>query len=383
MRVVGDLLRFEDCPLRYRVHGIGRWAEVDAADAPRLSGTLVHGALNNAGTACRPVSAGGEGLPANESVATRAIAVARRLVDAISPREKRSATLQYALDGAEAIARRTILDLGPHVFPFLTATEQRHAATRRHIVDHHGEVGRHKRLRNVERFEVSGVLDAFVGDIVPKPDGTWLQALIFGAMTHPTDAPTTAMIDYKLARRPTAVAGAASGELAPERSLGAHEFQVAAYASIRDRFVPGRACVGIVIYLSDLFPEGNLHGDAALKSRPEEADGASTTASGASSTGRHVIGARLQHATSVVELDAKAIAQATARIDRIGAEIETCAEREAASVPWRRAWPARRSALCGTCDVRPICPQWQDDRAASPAMPLARRGYSDGEPEDA
>jgi hypothetical protein len=75
------------------------------------------------------------------------------------------------------------------------------------------------------------------------------------------------------------------------------------------------------------------------------------------------------------------IAEATARIDRIAAAIEACAEHEAASVPPRLAWPTRRSALCGDCDVRPMCPEWQD-AGESMSGGAPKLGYAQGELDD-
>jgi hypothetical protein len=381
LRVAGDLLRFEACPLRYRLHGVGAWPEADADASPRLAGTLVHAALDHAGTACRPRAAGGEGLPPNDDVALQAIAEARRLVDAVSPRANRSVALNRALGDAERLARRTILELGPFLFPHLTATEQRVAATRQHLHRPSDERGRQRRLRNVERFEVSGVLDAVVAGIVPDPDGAPIAALIHGALRQVSTRPIGAVIDYKLARRPHVTQQDQQGEGTTGDQLGSHAFQVAAYACIRNDFLIEHVQVGIVIYLYDLFPELDPLGASTSGSDLNTGRYALADDTGETPRQAQSIGSRLQRAASVVVLDENVFAEATARIDRLGAAIEACAEREAASVPPRLAWPARRSEFCGTCDVQPMCPEWQD--VAWDAQPVRHQWeYDDGEPED-
>ena len=381
LRVAGDLLQYEACPLRYRMHGVGAWPEADAEDAPRLAGTLVHAALDHAGTACRPTAAGGQGLPINEVAASRAVESGQRLVDAISPRAIRSDALQGALDVAATLARCTVLNLGPHLFPFLAATEQRIAATRRHVIDLHVEGGGYRRLRKVERFEVSGVLDALATGLVPDPDGDPFAALIHGAFKQPGVGPIDAVIDYKLARRPHASVVGSRGVASGRSDLEAHAFQAAAYACIRDRFAAGRPHVGIVIYLRDLFPELDSRRDGQSGLGLAAGRGAISDAELRAMGDAMSVAARLHRASTVVELDDDVIAEATARIDRIGAAIEACAEHEAASVPPRLAWPTRRSALCGECDVRPMCPEWQDT-GESVGRNMARMGYAQGEPDE-
>ena len=381
LRVAGDLLRFESCPLRYRLHGVAGWPEADAEAAPRLAGTLVHAALDHAGTACRPRNAGGEGLPIDDDAASRALASARRLVDALSPRAGRSDALHASLDAAAAIARRTILDLGPYLFPHLTATEQRLAATRLHLDASIGEDGDRRRLRNVERFEVSGVLDAAASGLLPDPDGGPFESLIHGALNRPIERPVGAVIDYKLARRPR---HAEQGRSKPDTgavSLEAHAFQVAAYACIRDRFAVNDVLVGVVIYLYDLFPE--LDPRAGNADAPDVAVGEGRPVDGVDlpSHDARSISARLHRASAVVVIDEAAVSEATARIDHIGAAIEACAEREAASLPPRLAWPTRRSEICGECDVRPMCPEWQDAEGDG-ARSQYPQGYGQGEPDD-
>ena len=379
LRVAGDLLRFEACPLRYRLHGVGAWPEADAEDAPRLAGILVHAALDHAGTACRPRGAGGEGMPVDEFTASHALASASRLVDAVSPRTSRTEALQASLDASAAIARRTILDLGPHLFPFLTTTEQRLAATRLHADGAVDEDVARRRLRKVERFEVSGILDAAASGIVPSPDGGPLASLLHGAIERKSDRPLDAVIDYKLARRPRVITDGPHG--ADAETLRAHAFQVAAYACIRDRFAVSGGQVGIVIYLYDLFPELDSGRDMAHATEPniDHIPIAETVRDRLSDA--QSISARLYRASSVIVLDDRVVAEATARIDRIGAAIETCAEREAASVPPRLAWPTRRSDRCGECDVHPMCPAWQDTMFNG--LPARHRlGYRQGELED-
>ena len=379
LRVAGDLLRFEACPLRYRLHGVGAWPEADAEDAPRLAGILVHAALDHAGTACRPRGAGGEGMPVDEFTASHALASASRLVDAVSPRTSRTEALQASLDASAAIARRTILDLGPHLFPFLTTTEQRLAATRLHADGAVDEDVARRRLRKVERFEVSGILDAAASGIVPGPDGGPLASLLHGAIERKSDRPLDAVIDYKLARRPRVITDGPHG--ADAETLRAHAFQVAAYACIRDRFAVSGGQVGIVIYLYDLFPELDTRRDVAHTFEPIIGSSAITDTVRQQSSDAQSITARLHRASTVIVLDDGVVAEATARIDRIGAAIEACAEREAASVPPRLAWPTRRSELCGECDVRPMCPEWQDTSGHGVLAPH-RSGYGQGEPDD-
>lgn len=381
LRVAGDLLRFEACPLRYRMHGVGAWPEADAEDAPRLAGMLVHAALDHAGTACRPMKAGGQGMPVDAVVASRAVGSGQRLVDAESPRASRSVALQGALDAAATLARRTILILGPHLFPYLAATEQRVAATRRQPDYMPDEVGGSRRLRKVERFEVSGVLDALATGLVPDPDGDPFLALIHGALKQPGVVPVDAVIDYKLARRPRTSEVGSRGATSARGELEAHLFQVAAYARIRDQFAAGRARVGIVIYLNDLLPELDSRHDTQSGPDLGAERGAITDDEWRLLGDAPSVAARLHRASTVIELDDDVIAEATARIDRIAAAIEACAEHEAASVPPRLAWPTRRSALCGDCDVRPMCPEWQD---AGESMPggAPKLGYAQGELDD-
>ena len=381
LTVAGHLLRFESCPLRYRLHGVGAWPEADVDDAPRLAGTLVHAALDHAGTACRPRGAGGEGLPIDDDAASRALESARRVVDALSPRAGRSEALHASLDAAAAIARRTILDLGPYLFPHLTATEQRLSATRLYADASIGEDEGHRRLRNVERFEVLGVLDAAASGLRPDRNGGPFESLIHGVLKRPRERPVGAVIDYKLARRPRQVEQDPSAPDVGAVRLEAHAFQVAAYACIRDRFAVSDVLVGVVIYLYDLFPE--LEPRVGNADAPDLAVGESSLADAVDrpSGDARSISARLHRASAVVVIDEAAVSEATARIDRIGVAIEACAEREAASLPPRLAWPTRRSELCSECDVRPMCPEWQDAEGdGTPAQ--YPQGYGQGEPDD-
>lgn len=383
LRVTGDLVRFEACPLRYRLHAVGGWPEAAAADASRLAGTMVHAALDHAGTACRSIAAGGEGLPVDDEAAGRAVAAARRVIDAVSPRGARPPDLEAALDEAAEIARRTILELGPHLSPLLSATEQRLSATRRHAVESGDESH-----RMVGRFEVAGVLDAVATGI--DPDGTGqISAMVAAAGAHP-DTPIDVVIDYKLARRPRP---GDDGADEIHATTDAHAFQVAAYACLRDRFGPFRPQVGLVIYLRDLIlDEEAMAGVQAEVGGSDDHEDLEPSVAGSVRAWRPGRPApalpfswRLRRATAIVTLDEVALTEATARIDRLATAIKGCTDREAASDPPRRAWPARPSSLCAGCDVRPTCPAWQDRPAVAsdPRRGQPTREPTWGEPEDA
>jgi hypothetical protein len=335
LRVVGDLLRFETCPLRYRLHAVGGWPEADTDDAPRLAGILVHVALDHAGTACRPVASGGAGHPVEEGVADRAIEAARRAIDAISPRARRSPAVETALDEATGVARHLILAAGPELFPVLAATERRLSATRPYV----GPQSAAPRRRRVDRFEISGVLDAITVPIDPQtPKHCAVAAMVakVAGAALPRDEPVEAIIDYKLARRPRAAITTGDDGRGPGDG---YAFQVAAYAALHQRFREPRPLVGLVLYLYDV-----ADADLGAPGAGGIGDGASTATS------------PLERAAQAIPLDVAAIAQATSRIDRLAAGIEACAEREAAGEAPRRAWPARPSGLCARCDLRPVCP---------------------------
>lgn len=326
LAVTSDLLRFDACPLRYRLHAVAGWPEADADEAFRLAGVLVHAALDHAGTSCRPVSAGGEGLPFDEGIVERGIAFARRAVDTRSPRETRPQTHKDTLDGAEAVARRAIQDLGPELFPILAATEEQLSSTRRHPA-----ALLPGRVRRVERFEVVGILDAVMAPVHSSADASGgLTGLVAAAAreVHHSAGPVTAIIDYKAGRR-SAHAPHTLGAGAVETDD--HAFQIACYAAIRARFRDFPVQIGLIIYLEDLL------------------DNVSTLP----------LDRRLARATTVVHLDGPARLAAETRIDGIALEIDACVEREASSLTLRSAWPARTSRLCTRCDLRPMCPAWQ------------------------
>jgi len=263
-------------------------------------------------------------------------------------------------------AERAINMLGPHLFPLISAAEQRVLGTRP-LAALDGMEPRSS------RYALRGVIDV-LGDVIPDPAANNPILASIGEVVPDLDGEFEIIVDYKGARRPRC-AGSREDQ---HWRLG--EWQVQTYAWLRERQPdahPVRA--GILIYVNELSPSITDVGDLQREIRNEETDVVPDAGTPdyyqvqGWQPGAHAQLSdrfKLRRALRVIAVTDESKAHATTEFDRLVAHIERNVALEAQRGSIGAAWRAtcRERDTCSACDFLSFCPN--PVRGADPEAPV-------------
>jgi hypothetical protein len=278
--------------------------------------------------------------------------------------------LQQGKRARSAIARRSayrrayvaVNMLGPHLFPLITAAEQRLTKTR--------DMPEREGNRRASHYILTGIVDVLTNMSMSAEslDNPITRAV--RAACPNLDGDYEVIVDYKSSRRPHLHNG--EGEVDLSWRLG--EWQVKTYAWLRSQQPDApRVAAGVLLYLNELSPSSNdverLRRDIANQKDITDVRPAAgsrdellldLTRSGTRVELSEAF--RLRRAIRVIPIDEttyeSSMAPATQQFDLIVGEIEDHIEREAATGSISQTWThtCQDWQTCVACDFKTFCP---------------------------
>jgi hypothetical protein len=375
--LTGDLLSFSRCELQYRYYN---GSSLPPSRPVQLwYGEFVHGMMEAAYRLWdssratlpfpwpyTPIGTAGPREPPENGLAANDIRMLAWPIEQTLALEGKQARSRRARLAAYNRAERAINMLGPHLFPLISAAEQRVLGTR----PLHGIDGMEPRA---SRYALRGVIDV-LGDVVPNAAANNPILDAIAEIVPDLAGEFEIIVDYKGARRPRQ-----SGRRAdPHWLLG--EWQVQTYAWLRERQPdahPVRA--GILIYVNELSPSISDVGELQREIRNNETD--VVPESGTQDyyevqgwmPGAHANltdAFKLKRALRVIPVTETSKTEATTRFDGLVAEIERNvaleAERGSIGQAWRATCEDRNT--CSACDFLSFCPH--PAQGADPEAPV-------------
>lgn len=249
-------------------------------------------------------------------------------------------------------AAAAINDLGPHLFPLITAAEERISGTRSMPALPAGEHARGS------RYELTGVVDVISSVMLGQATTNPLVQLIEATLPHVPAGEYDLIVDYKAGRRP-----AVNSDFRQQFQL-----QVQTYSWLRAQ-VPQANPVGagVLIYINELSPSRD--DTTELKREIEQGIADIVPANGSADyyaihgwqAGQPLpvlsFNFRLSRAVHVVDVAAALVQNAVTSIDGVVSQIESSAFRENNSGNIPQNWQACGGAEdCVACDFFHFCP---------------------------
>ena len=375
--LTGDLLSFSRCHLQYRYYNGS--ALPPSRPVQLWYGEFVHGMMEAAFRLWAesdgqlafpwpytPIGHAGPREPPEDGLAAHDIRMLAWPIEQTLAQEGKQARSRRARLAAYNRAERVINMLGPHLFPLISAAEQRVLGTRPLA----GLDGMEPRS---SRYALRGVIDV-LGDVVPDPAANNPILDAVDAVAPGLAGEFEIIVDYKGARRPRS----AGQRIDQHWLLG--EWQVQTYAWLRERQPdanPVRA--GILIYVNELSPSSSDIGLLQREIRNGETDVAPVSGTpdyyqvqgwAPGTQAQLSEGFRLQRALRVIPVTDGSKAEATGRFDDLVAQIERNvaleAERGSIGQAWRATCEDRNT--CSACDFLSFCPN--PAQGADPERPV-------------
>ena len=363
--LTGDLLSFSRCELQYRYYNGS--ALPPSRPVQLWYGEFIHGMMEAAyrlwdasqGTLAfpwpyTPIGDAGPREAPDDALPAHDIRMLAWPIEQTLAQEGKQARSRRARLAAYNRAERAINMLGPHLFPLISAAEQRVLGTR----PLNGIDGMEPRS---SRYALRGVIDV-LGDVIPDPSANNPILDAIGAAVPDLQGEFEIIVDYKGARRPRS----GGQRTDPHWLLG--EWQVQTYAWLRERQPdahPVRA--GILIYVNELSPSSSDVGQLQREVRNGETDILPEPGSpdyyeieGWVQGAQAALGDafKLRRALRVIPVTEESKAEATTSFDAVVAQIERNvaleAERGSISQAWRATCDDRNT--CSACDFLSFCP---------------------------
>lgn len=382
--LTGDILAFQRCGLQYRYYN--RSSLPPSRPVQLWTGEFVHGVMEEAflhwqtNNSPFPWPCTQTPWPAPAVPATRLTNDIGELGDRVEARLRASGKTPRSSLARNAAYRRVhaaVNLLGPELFPLITSVEEKISSTRPMPVPS-TTVGQ---ARRGDRYELTGRVDVISSvSLANQQNNTLVQQLQQKSPYLNLSDTFDVIVDYKAARRPPMVAA--------QRQKDYWKFeawQVQTYAWLRAQQPatnPVRA--GILIYINELSPSAS----EIVELQKEVTQNRTDILPDAGSADYYALhrwqpGSTLpsftdtfllNRALRIVAVDQNHINQAMTEIDKVVAEIETCALNEniAGTIPsnWQ---PSGSDQDCDACDFRHFCP--------NPAKARGTANYTYGSPE--
>ena len=371
--LTGDILSFLRCGLQYRYYNGS--ALPPSRPVQMWTGEFVHGVLEEAYRywslhhppfpwPYTPVTwPPNLGAPLQDS--NQIDALGHRVEVRLAATGKRSRS-EAARDAAYNRVVAAVNILCPHLFPLITAAEERISGTRAMPQLPNGQVARGT------RYELTGIVDVISSVQLGTANDNPLVQIIQASLPAVPPGDYDVIVDYKAGRRPCANSPFTTQ----------FQWQVQTYAWLRSQ-VPQSRPVGaaVVIYVNELSPS---RGD--IEQFIREASNGETDVVPVNGTQDYYAlhtwraGQRipqfsseflLQRAIKVIDVSPQLISQAVVQIDQVVSHIESAAfnEHNTGNIPTN--WPCSGGVQdCDACDFFHFCPapaQIRQQQAGNPA----------------
>jgi hypothetical protein len=271
-----------------------------------------------------------------------------------------------ARDSAYGRVEAAINLLAPHLFPLITAAEQRISGTR---AMPRLPGGRRSPRGGGDRYELTGVVDVISSIVVGANLGNPLVQTIQHAIA-PMENDYDLIVDYKAMRRPNL----------KDSKWQRHEWQIQTYAWLCRRVPQARPVgAGLVIYINELAPSRT-----DLMELKRELQNGSTDVTPPNGSQDYYalhrwqavpgvplpdfsVEFRLARTVRVIDVSHAQVLNAVAQIDQVVSHIENSAlnEHNAGNIP--NNWLAcGEDQDCDACDFRHFCPSPASQRVHNP-----------------
>lgn len=363
--LTGDLVSFQRCGLQYRRGVLGRLPATRPVQM--WFGEFIHGVMEEAWRTWRQQE------PQGSAPVDFDDAQCTALCEAVETRLRLRGLRSRSRDATEVAmlrARAALRDLAPRLFPLISHAEVRLTGTR----DLPPQGGAARR-RNVEKYEMAGVVDVVTrmpAAGAPDPLQRRLAQLLGeGAM----QAGVEVIVDYKGQSRPGL----------EYRNLYASQVQTYAYLR-QAQASAARVVGGVLLFINELAPTWEqvkdlaaeiASGTADVAPEPGTPDWDTVTEWRKARRARPdeppslSLEFRMRRAVLGVAVDARTLDEHLKVFDGLVGKIEACREAESAGTRIGEAWPVndRDEATCTACDFRVSCPGRH--RLPSPRLPSA------------
>ena len=258
---------------------------------------------------------------------------------------------QSARESAYQRAEAAINFLAPHLFPLITAAEERISGTRAMPPLPGGNIGRG------DRYELTGVVDVISSVEVARDAGNPIVQVIHGVIPPPAHG-YDLIVDYKSMRRPAVNAD----------YWRHHEWQVQTYSWLRAQAPNAqRVGAGLIIYINELSPSQadleELQNDMRLNHTDVVPPAGSADYYAVHTWQRgHPVPTftpefRLRRAIHVIDVSPPNVGAAVANIDGVVVNIEQSAALEFNTGNILANWKACGGERdCVACDFKHFCP---------------------------
>ncbi|WP_437991300.1 PD-(D/E)XK nuclease family protein [Sorangium sp. So ce145] len=356
--LTGDILSYQRCGLQYRYYNGSSLPP--SRPVQMWTGEFVHGVMEEA---YRIWEQKGEELPfpwpceitqwAKQAPPGRPEHDIGTLGDLVEARLAAGGKISRSDKARMAAYRRAaaaVNDLGPHLFPLVTAAEEKISGTR-------AMPTAANRAGRGDRYELTGVVDVISSVRAREHEGNELVKLA-SVVVDPSLENFDLIVDYKAARRPDSKSD----------YWKHHAWQVQTYAWLRNR-APGmpRVGAGVIVYVNEFAPSASeleeyvkeiKHGMADVVPEPGSADYyAIHRWQPGAAVPKLSLAFRMRRAIRVIDVSDARQAEAVAAIDDVVSEIETSAQAEFRSGIIPTHWKAcGDAATCEACDFKHTCP---------------------------
>lgn len=353
--LTGDLLSFSRCELQYRYHN---GSSLPPSRPVQLwFGEFIHGIMESAYRIwrdstpqfpwpCNPTPYRGDPPPNRKMHDIGTIGDTVETSLRARGKNPRSANLR---NSGYRRAERAVNDIGPHLFPLISAAEQKVIGTR--------DLPAHPNARS-NRYELHGVIDVVTNvQLSDAPAGNVIREAIQNRCPN-MQGDFEVIVDYKGSRRP------AVGSDYWDQG----EWQLQTYAWLRMRQAESLpVAAGVLIYINELAPGSTDLSKLKTDINQERTDVSPTQGSNDS----YLLSAwrpgnaipdfseefLLSRAIRVIPFDEQLQDQALDQFDQVVTNIEGCVEREGTAGTILGNWAAcGDEETCAACDFRYFCP---------------------------
>ncbi len=356
--LTGDILAFQTCGLQYRYYS---GSSLPPSRPVQIwTGEFVHGALEDAYRLWRerhfpfPWPSNPTPFPAPNPLPQRAENDIGVIGDRVEARLAASGKRPRNRDAREAVYRRVtsaINELGPHLFPLITAAEERISGTRA-MPEIAGRVARG------DRYELTGIVDVISSVQLDRETTNPLVRMLQGHLPNRAGV-FDIIVDYKASRRPSSA----------DSFWVNQQWQVQTYAWLREQSATANPIgAGVIVYVDELAPSAT-----ELTVFKEELEaGTADVAPPVGSADWYAIhrwrsGAelpeltfdfRLNRAVRIINVSRTDVDAAVHAIDGVVERIESSAVREFNTGDIVANWSAcGGETTCVACDFRTFCPE--------------------------
>lgn len=361
--LTGDLLSFSRCHLQYRYYNGS--ALPPSRPVQLWYGEFIHGVMEGAyrvwaasgGTLAfpwpyTPIGAAGPREPPPGGLPEHDLRVLGWPVEETLAQEGKQARSRRARLAAYRRAEAALNLLGPHLFPLISAAEQRVLGTRPLIALNPDSPPRST------RYALRGVIDVLGGIDFAAPPGNVIQDAVRSSCPD-LEGDFEIIVDYKGAQRPPT---------RNDQHWGLGNWQVQTYAWLRERQPNAkRVAAGILIYVNELAPTSSDIGRIQQEIRrgltdivpaPGSADDYQIQAWTPGANATLSVEYRLRRALRVIRVTDVSMAEATAAFDQLVGDIEHRVMREAEVGHIGQVWDASCDDrnTCSACDFLSFCP---------------------------